>query len=107
MSTSNRYQAIIEKIFAKHFTGNDEFEFERDEVVAVAEELNINLPKNLGDIIYSFRYRNELPESIRSTATDGRAWVIEGAGRAKYRFKQVILSRIEPRPELITIKIPE
>ncbi|MCF7816613.1 MAG: hypothetical protein K9M54_01925 [Kiritimatiellales bacterium] len=107
MSQPNRYQVIIERIFTNHFSDCDEFEFDREEVVSVAMELGIDLPKNLGDIIYSFRYRNELPESIRATATDGREWVIEGAGRARYRFKQVLLSRIEPRPELITIKIPD
>jgi len=107
MSKPNRYQAIIEKIFTTHFDESTEFEFDRDELIAVAAELNIDLPKNLGDLIYSFRYRNELPESITSTATNDREWIIEGAGRAKYRFKQVRLSKIEPRPELITIKIPD
>ena len=107
MSKPNRYQAMIEKIFMTHFDENTEFEFDRDELVAVAKELDINLPKNLCDLIYSFRYRNELPKSITSTATDNREWIIEGAGREKYRFKQVRLSKIEPRPELVTIKIPD
>ncbi|MBN2684522.1 MAG: hypothetical protein JXR40_04540 [Pontiellaceae bacterium] len=107
MSKPNRYQAIIEKIFIDNFHDNDEFEFDRNELIAVAKELGIDLPKNLGDLIYSFRYRNDLPDSIMSTATDGREWIIEGAGRAKYRFKQVKLGKIEPRPELITIKIPD
>ncbi len=106
MSNPNRYQAIIAKIFSNHFENTDEFEFDREELVAVAKELEIDLPKNLGDLIYSFRYRNEFPEAITSTATDGREWIIEGAGRAKYRFKQVRLSQIEPRPELVAIKIP-
>jgi len=107
MSTTNRYQAIIERIFKDNFQGNDEFEFDREDVVSVAGAVNMDLPKNLGDVIYSFRYRNELPESIRATATDGREWIIEGAGRGRYRFKQVKQSRIEPRPELVTIKIPD
>lgn len=107
MSNPNRYQAIIAEIFSNHFENTDEFEFGREELVAVAKELKIDLPKNLGDLIYSFRYRNELPEAITSTATDGRDWIIEGAGRAKYRFKQARLNKIEPRPELVTIKIPD
>ncbi len=106
MNSPNRYEAIIEKIFTNHFKNTDDFEFARDEVVAVARKLKIELPKNLGAVIYSFRYRNELPKSIRTTATGGRKWVVEDAGRGKYRFKQVTLSSIEPRPELITIKIP-
>ncbi|MFN3715963.1 MAG: hypothetical protein ACK4R8_04450 [Thiobacillus sp.] len=84
-----------------------EFEFTRDEFVAIAETLGITLPKNVGDVIYSFRYRNELPDSIRKTAATGLEWIIEGAGRARYRFKQVRLNRIVPREELLTIKVPD
>ncbi len=70
-------------------------------------ELGIKLPKNIGDLIYSFRYRNELPQSILSTAEVGQEWIIEGAGRAKYRFRLVKLNRIVPREELLTIKVPD
>ena len=104
----NRYQAIIGQVFAEHYrSGSGEFEFTRDEFIAIAEGLNIVLPKNVGDVIYSFRYRNELPEVIRKTANDGLEWIIEGAGRARYRFKQVRLNRILPREELLTIKVPD
>lgn len=104
----NRYQAIISEVFANHHKhGSNEFEFTRDEFVAIAESLKIALPKNVGDVIYSFRYRNELPEAIRTTAANGLEWIIEGAGRACYRFKQVRLNRIVPREELLTIKIPD
>lgn len=104
----NRYEAIISKVFNAHFrAGAAEFEFTRDEFVAIAQSLRIELPKNVGDVIYSFRYRNELPRSIASTATGGREWIIEGAGRARYRFKLVRLNRIVPREELLTIKVPD
>lgn len=104
----NRYQAIIERVFASHHSKSaTEFEFTRDEFVAIATALGIALPKNVGDVIYSFRYRNELPDSIRKTAVKGLEWIIEGAGRARYRFKQVRLNRIVPREELLTIKIPD
>ena len=104
----NRYQAIIARVFADHHSeGVKEFEFTRDEFVAIAESLNIDLPKNVGDVIYSFRYRNELPQIILDTTTNNLEWIIEGAGRARYRFKQVRLNRIVPRDELLTIKIPD
>lgn len=104
----NRYQAIIAMVFAEHHgDGATEFEFTRDEFVAIAETLKIDLPKNVGDVVYSFRYRNELPESIRNTSSPGLEWIIEGAGRARYRFKQVRLNRIVPREELLTIKVPD
>ena len=104
----NRYQAIIARVFTDHHRkGLTEFEFTRDEFIAIAESLNIDLPKNVGDVIYSFRYRNELPQTIRGTATNNLEWIIEGAGRARYRFKLVRLNRIVPRDELLTIKIPD
>lgn len=104
----NRYQAIIARIFEQHYKkGVESFEFSREEFEAIAEGLGISLPKNVGDLIYSFRYRNELPEVIRSTATAGREWIIAGTGRARYQFKQVKLNRIVPRDELMTIKVPD
>ena len=104
----NRYRAIIARVFKNHHVNDvTEFEFTRDEFVAIAKKLRIELPKNVGDVIYSFRYRNELPEAIRSTAAADLEWIIEGAGRARYRFKQVRLNRIVPREELLTIKVPD
>jgi len=104
----NRYSAIIEKVFTNHYLRNSEaFEFTRDELEVIATELGIKLPKNIGDLIYSFRYRNDLPPSILATAHDGLEWIIEGAGRAKYRFRLVKLNRIIPREELVTIKVPD
>lgn len=104
----NRYQAIIAKVFYDHYEKEStEFEFTRTEFMAIASGLNIVLPKNVGDVIYSFRYRNELPDTIRCTAAKGFEWIIEGAGRACYRFKQVRLNRIVPREELLTIKVPD
>jgi hypothetical protein len=104
----NRYSAIIAKVFANHYGKEGEsFEFTRDEFEGVASGLGITLPKNVGDLIYSFRYRNELPASILATAKDGLEWIIEGAGRAKYRFRLVKLNRIVPREELLTIKVPD
>lgn len=104
----NRYHVIIERVFSDHhFKNATEFEFTREEFVSIAATLRITLPKNVGDVIYSFRYRNELPDSIRKTAAKGLEWIIEGAGRARYRFKQVRLNRIVPREELLTIKVPD
>ena len=102
----NRYSAIIAKVFFNHYGNKGEsFEFTRDEFAGIATELGIKLPKNVGDLIYSFRY--ELPTVILETAKNGLEWIIEGAGRAKYRFRLVKLNRIVPREELLTIKVPD
>ncbi|WP_216601349.1 hypothetical protein [Vreelandella azerica] len=42
----NVYSVIIQRIFDDHYVPGDmEFEFERDEVQPIAEELDIKLPK--------------------------------------------------------------
>ena len=58
--------------------------FERSDIVHAAEKLGIKLPKNLGDVLYSFRYRTQLPESIVNVAPAGYQWIIRPAGRSRY-----------------------
>lgn len=104
----NRYSAIIGTIFKNHYKpGKTQFEFSRNEFVEIARSLNIALPKNLGDTIYSFRFRTALPSEIVATASKGMEWGIELAGKGQYRFKLGKLVRIIPRPNLIAIKIPD
>jgi hypothetical protein len=108
MSERNRYQALILAIFrSRHRPGVASFEFERTEIEIAARKLSIKLPKNIGDIIYSFRYRTNLPEEILATQSSGREWIIEPAGQAKYRFKLSKKSRIVPREDLVAIKVPD
>jgi hypothetical protein len=103
-----RYDAIIEHVFQNHYAKSSKsFEFERAELEAIAKQYRVILPKNLGDLIYSFRYRKSLPERITRTAAKGMEWIIEPAGRSKYRFRLANVSRILPRANLIAIKIPD
>lgn len=104
----SRYDSIIESIFLEHYcAGVGAFEFTREEFETKAAELDIELPKNIGDVLYSFRYRKNLPSSITSTASEGLEWIIEGAGIAKYRFRLASANRIVPNPHLVTIKVPD
>src|SRR5688500_3321124 len=97
----NRYRALIESIFFDHWTkGVTEFEFVRREINRKADELKIVLPDNVGDIPYSFRYRNPLPQRIIETQPKGLEWIIEGAGRSRYRFKLVSATRVRPNDHL-------
>lgn len=108
IAVQNRYSALIETLFQAHFhQGMMEFDFKRDEIISTARDLDIVLPKNVGDVIYSFRYRADLPNAITRTAKKGMEWVIEGVGKASYRFRMVKFNRIIPRNELLTIKIPD
>lgn len=108
LRTTNRYLALIEGIFFDNYTdGVTSFEFDRATIAHKATELAIDLPRNLGDVIYSIRYRTALPESILATQPDGLEWIIEGAGRARYRFRLVAKTRIRPREELVKIAVPD
>lgn len=105
---ANRYSQIIERIFFSHYEeGATELCFERSEIELVAAELQINLPKNIGDIVYSFRYRTALPEAIRATVTEDRQWIIRPAGRSKYCFVQVAEQHITPQGMKAETNIPD
>jgi hypothetical protein len=102
------YEALIVRIFNDHYKkGVDAFEFDRTEIETVAAELKLRLPKNLGDLIYSFRYRKSFPKEIVATEIGKKQWIILPAGRSKYRFKLAKLAQIVPRPGLISTKIPD
>lgn len=104
----NRYTQLIEKIFERHFDKKiKEVVFEREELVRTAEELGILLPKNLGDVLYTFRYRANLPESISKLAPEGHDWVIRPAGKSRYRFSLTTMPRITPNHLLAETKIPD
>lgn len=108
MAESNRYQALIAKIFFDGFSpGLTSFEFEREDLERGAQDIGIKLPKNLGDVIYSVRYRKLMPQSVIDTQPPGMEWIIEGAARSRYRFRLVKATRIVPRPDLVRIDLPD
>lgn len=102
----NRYSQLIETIFFHHYhPGMREFAFERSEIVSTAQEIGVELPKNVGDVIYTFRYRQPLPDKIRETASGGYEWNIRPAGIANYSFVLAPEFSITPSPLLTEIKI--
>lgn len=104
--SANRYTQLIEAIFLKRFQeGMTDVGFDRTEITSTADELGIALPKNLGDVLYSFRYRVPLPASIVEKAPEGFEWIIRPAGRAHYRFVLVRQSIISPSSILAETKI--
>jgi hypothetical protein len=104
----NRYKILIERVFFSHWAeGKTEFEFARDELVTNALEMDVKLPKNLGDILYALRFRIGYPDSIVATQPKGQEWIIEGAGRALYRFRLVKAIRILPNENLAHTSIPD
>lgn len=103
-----RYDRIIEKVFLHHYReGATRLSFDREELVSAAEQLGISAPKNLGDIIYSFRYRKALPVAIARTAAADCTWIIRSEGRGRYCFAHVPELRLQPNPNLVETKVPD
>jgi hypothetical protein len=87
MTALSRYARIIEYIFLKrHRQGAEEILFNREDIIRAANKLGIRLPKNPGDVLYSFRFRTPLPQSVQAKAPPGKEWTIRLAGTAEYRF---------------------
>jgi hypothetical protein len=103
----NRYKQLLDSSFGNFAEGDIEVEFTREQIVSAAEAIDVVLPKNLGDVVYSIRYRTPMPKRVLETQPEGLEWVIEGAGRAKYKFRLVDANRIVPSSSLRSTKIPD
>ena len=102
------YSSIIERVFlARYRPGDTLVEFISEDLVDTATALGVAVPRNLGDVLYTFRYRRPLPKAILETAPNEKEWSIRGAGPAAYAFRLVAVNRVVPNPALTTIKIPD
>ena len=108
MSKPNSYTSIIEEVFESKFkTGMTEVGFERSDITAAAKRRGIRVPSNIGDVVYSARYRGSLPKSVQATATTGLEWIIRGKGPGRYSFVLSQPIRLVPSEQLETTKIPD
>lgn len=106
--TASLAQQLIEKVFVERYRpGMQEVSFTRDDLIAAARDIGANRPKNIGDIVYSLRYRASLPEMIQQEAPSGREWAIFPGGNAVYTLRTVPFNLIEPRQGLRTIRLPD
>lgn len=102
------YDSIINDIFFSHFKkGTKTFEFEREELRESGARVGVAVPKNLGDIIYTYRYRRALPQAVRDTCAAGSEWIISGVGSGRYAFRLVPITKIEPQAGRYQIKVPD
>ncbi len=96
---ATQYQSIIVHIFKRYWKrGIQTFEFHRDEMVEAAAATGVERPDNLGDVIYSFKFRRALPKEILDSAPKGKSWILEGAGHGLYRFRLVDLGGTTFKP---------
>lgn len=99
------YSRVIEDIFFQYYKqGAIEVYFQRRDIVETARRLNANA-KNPGDVLYRFRYRAPLPDSIRSTAPPGFDWVIRSTGRSEHKFAIARNAWFVPRDDMAETKI--
>jgi hypothetical protein len=102
----NRYTKIIDSLFFDNYKkGREKIPFKREDFEKAAKKLKIVLPKNVGDVLYSFRFRNPLPSSITKLAPEGKEWLIKLAGRGSYVFSLEEILQIEPNTSLTFTKI--
>jgi hypothetical protein len=102
------YQQLIERVFLRRYAdGAQRVPFGREDIAAAAQELGVRPPRNIGDLIYSFRFRTDLPESVASRAPGGMSWIISLAGRGRYCFVATTLTHIIPRTDMAVTKIPD
>ncbi len=104
----SKYDQIIAHVFHQNYViGRRRVKFNRAELVEACDHLSIARIKNLGDIPYSFRFRRELPQSIRQTAPENSEWIIVGTGIGNYEFRQASPAKIEPSAHRQRIKVPD
>ena len=83
----NRYSQIIAEIFERvYVSGETYLSFKREAIADAASDLGISAPKNFGDVIYTFRSRQNLPAKITQTAPVGHEWLIQSEGPGLYAF---------------------
>lgn len=95
----NRYEAMMALIFSEKYQETDApIPFTKDDLIAAAESLLIDLPQNLSDIVYALRHRSPIPDGIQQTARPGQEWVIETGESGQYSLVQRPNRQIEADP---------
>lgn len=104
----SRYEKIINWVFQNKYSSEKKsIPFSREDLEEAARDLGIPCPKNLGDVIYTFRFRGSLPDAVASCAPPGKEWVIRGTGKSTYAFDLVKQVRILPNENMVVTKIPD
>jgi len=100
------YNRIIESVFAgKRPPGSQRFSFSRDDLLKAAADLGLEIhgdetviARNIGDIIYTYRFRKDFPASILKSAPDGKMWIILGKGIGAYEFRLITTPTLSADP---------
>jgi hypothetical protein len=102
------YRTVVLGLFEKHYKGKGEpFDFAQSEYDGICKEKGVPQIGNKPDLVYQYRFRRPLPPEIEAEQPVGRKWVIELAGKGKYKFVLRKLKWITPTEGLIEIKVPD
>ena len=103
-----KYDYLILWVFKKHYVAGDHVvRFNRSDFTVAARQLGVSLPKNIGDIPYTYRYRRPLPKAVSDCAPAGADWIITSTGQSTYEFRLASPAKIEPSRTLKPIPIPD
>jgi hypothetical protein len=102
------YETVVLGLFDKHYKGGGQpFDFAQNEYDAICKEKGVPQIGNKPDLVYQYRFRRPLPPGIEAEQPKGRKWVIELAGKGKYKFVLRKLKWITPTEGLVEIKVPD
>jgi hypothetical protein len=103
---------VIKDIFLQRFQqGTTRLPFTRSDLLESSKqfakpgESEKARDKNLGDILYTFRFRRDLPSEILATEPRGKIWVILGAEISKYELRLITKPNLAPTPNWIITKV--
>lgn len=104
----NVYVSIMTELFRRHDADScDQFDWDRNEIEKIANELGKKVPSNIGDNIYAIRHgRDKLPDLVISFATP-KHWVLLPNGKSKYKFVKAKNGAFLPDLSLGAIKVPD
>lgn len=102
----SKYDHVIEKVFLKNYTdGAIKVSFNREELAQACNDLQVSRIKNLGDIPYAYRFRRELPNTIKAKCPSNSEWIIIGKGIGSYEFRLASPGKIKPTSNRQKIKV--
>jgi hypothetical protein len=108
------YNQIISDIFRRNRKlGATRFDFSRSDLLDAARRFGIaelegdekTIAKNIGDIVYTYRFRKDFPSDIVQEAPKGKMWIIVGKGDAQYEFRLITQPSIRADPSLAATRI--
>src|SRR2546423_2980 len=106
-SKGSVYGDAIRTVFFKGYVkGINRFIFNRRELLEAMRSRGLLMPKsseeeiakNIGDIVYTFRFRKAFPKEILETAPTGKMWILLGVGDARYEFRLITTPSLAPDP---------